>query len=368
MKASKLKFFVEIKFFNLVKDEMIFKIKNHLDYLYFSLIAAFLIWLNLHFLIDLDYLKMFEVSQSLSFNQKLISPFLSKDAGYFLLQNVLGSFLNFTVFFSLIISISFFLKFKALLNIERHVSFWYVLPYLFVLSFLHEGIQVRIALALSFALWAIIMYVREKWLLAFLLILLGGSVHLSVLTFLIIPFVMMLHDQFGHRFLYVTIAFTLLLSLTSIIPDVMHYVGRLTNARFMAYSESFYSIQNKSGLFQYYFIFVGFLTVFVWHYYKPSSELWSRLKKVSLTSGCLAVVILMVFHFNVVVSSRLADLLLLPLLLVLGANLHQLKEQRQWFLLWGMTLSLIGYGILRGIVSFKPELIQESLKYINSFI
>jgi hypothetical protein len=76
----------------------------------------------------------------------------------------------------------------------------------------------------------------------------------------------------------------------------------------------------------------------------------------------------MVFHFNVVVSSRLADLLLLPLLLVLGANLHQLKEQRQWFLLWGMTLSLIGYGILRGIVSFKPTLIQEFLKYINSFI
>jgi hypothetical protein len=179
---------------------------------------------------------------------------------------------------------------------------------------------------------------------------------------------MMLHDRFGHRFLYVIIAFTILLSLTSIVPDVMHYIGRLTNARFMAYSESFYSIQNKSGLFQYYFVFVGFLTVFVWRYYKPSSELWSRLKKVGLTSGCLAVVILMVFHFNVVVSSRLADLLLLPLLLVLGANLHQLKEQRQWFLLWGMTLSLIGYGILRGIVSFKPALIQESLKYINSFI
>jgi hypothetical protein len=342
--------------------------KNYINYLPFSLIASFLIWLNLYFLIDGDYRRMFEVGQSLAFNQKVISPFLYKDPGYFLLQNTIGMAANFSTFFIIIISLSLFLKFKALLSVEKDISFWHVLPYLFALSFLHEGIQVRIALALSFALWAIIMYVREKWLLAFLLILLGGSVHLSALTFLIVPAVIMIHDRFGHRFLYMTIAFTLLLSLTSIIPDVMHYVGRLTNARFMAYSESFYSIQNKSGLFQYYFIFVGFLTVFVWCYYKPSSELWSRLKKVGVTSGCLAVVILMVFHFNVVVSSRLADLLLLPLLLVLGANLHQLKEQRQWFLLWGMTLSLIGYGILRGIVSFKPALIQESLKYINSFI
>jgi hypothetical protein len=342
--------------------------KNTFNYFSLSVTIGFLIWLNLHFLIDNHYRQMFEVAQSLTVKQKIIAPFLFKDPGYFLLQNLIGIFFDFKAFFSIIISLSLFLKFKALLSVEKDISFWHVLPYLFALSFLHEGIQVRIALALSFALWAIVMYVREKWLLAFLLLLVGGTFHLSSLTFLIIHFSMMLHDRFGRRFIYVTIFLTLLVSLTSIVPDVMHYVGRATNARFMEYAENFYSIQNKSGLFQYYFIFVGFLTVFVWRYYKPSSELWSRLKKVGLTSGCLAVVILMVFHFNVVVSSRLADLLLLPLLLVLGANLHQLKEQRQWFLLWGMTLSLIGYGILRGIVSFKPELIQESLKYINSFI
>jgi hypothetical protein len=347
---------------------MIITKKIYLNYLAFSLITSFLVWLNLYFLIDNEYVRMFEVGQSLGFIQKFIAPFLSKDSGYFLLQNALGNFLNFNAFFSLVIVISLFLKYKALFSIEKSASFWHVLPYLFVLSFLHEGIQVRIALALSFALWAIVMYVREKLLLAFLLILLGGSVHLSALTFIVVLIAIMVHDRFGHRFLYVTMALTLLLSLTSIVPDVMHDVGRLTNARFMAYSENFYSIQNKSGLFQYYFIFVGFLTVFVWRYYKPSSELWSRLKKVGLTSGCLAIVILIVFHFNVVVSSRLADLLLLPLLLVLGATLHQLMQQRKWLLLWGMTLMLIGYGILRGIVSFKPVLIQEFLKYINSFI
>jgi hypothetical protein len=70
----------------------------------------------------------------------------------------------------------------------------------------------------------------------------------------------------------------------------------------------------------------------------------------------------------VVVSSRLADLLLLPLLLVLGATLHQLMQQGKWLLLGCMTLMLIGYGILRGIVSFKPQIIPDIMRYLNSLI
>ncbi len=342
--------------------------KPALRHISFLAALGFLVWLNLYFLIDSAYKQWFLEAQSLSQSQRIFFNPENKDPAYFILQNTIGIFVNFPSFFTLIISLSLLLKINALSSIEKSISFWHVLPYLFVLSFLHEGIQVRIALALSFALWAIITYVRKKWLLAFILLLVGGTFHMSTLTFLIVPLAMMLHDRFGNRFLYVTIAFTLLLSLTSIVPDMMQYLGQLTNARFMLYSGDFYSLQNKTGLFQYFFIFVGALTAFVWLYYKPSSELWSRLKKVGLTSGCLAVVMLTVFHFNVVVSSRLADLLLLPLLLVLGANLHQLKEQRQWFILWGMTLSLIGYGILRGIVSFRPAIIQEFLKYINSFI
>lgn len=343
--------------------------KQNLFYcLAFALIASGLTWLNLHFLIDNSYLQMFEVGQSLNLAQKITTPFFLKDPGYFIFQNITGIFLNFNAFFVVIIFLSLFIKFKALLYIEKDVSIWLVLPYLFVLGFLHEGIQVRIALALSFVLWATIFYVREKWLLAILLALIGGTFHLSALAFIFVWLAMILYDRLGHRFLYLTIFFTLLFSLTSIVPDVMYYLGRLTNARFMLYSESFYAIQNKSGLFHYYFIFVGILTAFVWRYYQPMSDLWVRLKKVGLTSGCLAVVVLLVFHFNVVVSSRLADLLLLPLLLVLGVTLHQLKEQRRWFLLWGMTLSLITYGILRGIVSFKPQIIQNLLNQINSFI
>jgi hypothetical protein len=70
----------------------------------------------------------------------------------------------------------------------------------------------------------------------------------------------------------------------------------------------------------------------------------------------------------VVVSSRLADLLLLPLLLLLGAIWHQLMQQGKLLLSGCMTLMLIGYGILREIVSFKPQIIPDIMRYLNSLI
>lgn len=342
--------------------------KIALRYVIFLMTIGFLAWLNLYFLIDELYKSWFLHAQSLSVFQAITFYPENKDPAYFLLQNTMSVFVNFPIFFICIISLSLLLKLTALLSVEKDISLLHVLPYLFVLSFLHEGIQVRIALALSFALWAIIMYARKKWLLSFVLLLVGGTFHLSALTFLIVSVAMILHDRLGHRLIYVTIFLTLLFSMTSTVPDVMHFIGRATNARFMAYAENFYAYQNKSGLFQYFFILIGVLTAFVWRYHQPSTELWSQLKKVGLTSACLAIVILMVFHFNVVVSSRLADLLLLPLLLVLGATLHQLMQQGKWPLLGGMTLMLIGYGILRGIVSFKPQIIPDIMRYLNSLI
>jgi hypothetical protein len=258
----------------------------------------FLAWLNLYFLIDDSYKKLFLEGQLLESSEIITFNPANRDPAFFVLQNTIGVFANFSIFFIGIISLSLFLKFKTLLSIEKEISFWHVLPFLFVLSFLHEGVQIRIALALAFALWAIIMYAKEKWLLAFIMLLVSGTFHLAVLTFLIIPVAMILHDRFRHRLIYVTILLTLLFSLTSIVPDVMHFIGRATNARFMAYAESFYAHQNKSGLFQYFFIFVGVLTAFVWRYHQLSTELWSRLKKVGLTSACLAIVILMVFHLT----------------------------------------------------------------------
>jgi hypothetical protein len=56
----------------------------------------------------------------------------------------------------------------------------------------------------------------------------------------------------------------------------------------------------------------------------------------------------------VVIASRLADLLLLPVVLVLGAALVQLVEQKKRLLLAVLILLLLAYGGARGLVTYLP--------------
>jgi len=331
----------------------------------FVLIAAGLSALNLYFLVDGSYWAMFIAAQKLSVQEKLVSLSLPKDPSYFILQNLLGSFFSFPVFFILIIFASLLIKFRALLFLKKHISLWHVIPYLAVLGFLHEGIQVRIALALSIALWALVLYVYQRPWAALFILLLASTFHLSVLAFIFVFVILILYQYFGRKFIYLAILLIGIIVLTNIVPDLMGYWGRMTNARYMAYAESLSEAPNKSGLFQYYFIYIGLLAGLVWHLYRPNSLLWIRFKEMALTSASLAIAILLILRFNVIVSSRLADLLLLPLLLVLGATLVQLRDAKRYILQWGITSILLIYGCLRGLISFNPVLFKSLVSHLR---
>lgn len=334
----------------------------------FVLIAAGLSALNLYFLVDDSYSRLFYESQALSAWQKLTVFSLLKDPAYFILQNLLGSFVSFPIFFILIIFTSLLIKFRALLYLEKPISLWHVMPYLAVLGFLHEGIQVRIALALSVALWSLVLFVKDQQWRSLLVLLLASTFHLSVLAFLLVYVLVVLHQRFGRRFLFLSILLLGLIIFTNIVPELMEFFGRMTNARYMAYAQSLTEAPNKTGLFQYYFIFIAFLVAFVGYFYQPSAISWVRLKELAMTSACLAIAILLILRFNVIVSSRLADLLLLPLALALGATLVQLRDARQYVLLWGMTFILLVYGGLRGLISFNPQLFKSLVSHLRLWL
>ena len=331
----------------------------------FVFIAGCLSALNLYFLVDDSYQRLYGVSQALSFDQKFLDFSALKDPSYFILQNLFGSFVSFPIFFACIIWSSLFIKFRALLSLESDLSWWHIAPYLVVLGFLHEGIQVRIALALSIALWALVLYVYQRPWAALFILLLASTFHLSVLAFIFVFVILILYQYFGRKFIYLAILLIGIIVLTNIVPDLMGYWGRMTNARYMAYAKSLSEAPNKSGLFQYYFIYIGLLAGLVWHLYQPNSFLWIRFKEVALTSASLAIAILLILRFNVIVSSRLADLLLLPLLLVLGATLVQLRDAKRYILQWGITSILLIYGGLRGLISFNPVLFKSLVSHLR---
>jgi len=325
----------------------------------FLLVWAVLTAVNLHWLIDDWYRYSFSLYSSLGTFARFSAILNDRDPGYFLVQACLAGLINFEIFFGILIFTCLALKFTALLQVNSHPRILDVAPYLLVLSFLHEGIQIRIAIALSIGLWALVYFAKNQRFLALFILLLASTFHISASAFFLVFFLLVMYERFGKPLLYLGVVSTLILSYTSLVPILLIRAGEATNARFLLYSQGIvFQNQNSTGLFHYFVLFVAFLTMFVWHYYKPPSSVWKNLYRLALTSGLLAVAILQIFRFNVVVSSRLADLLLLPVLLVLGATLAQLKDQKKYVPLVVMLIALIVYCAMRAFVSFNPVLFR----------
>ncbi len=346
---------------------MISKSKNLLCWQYivgFLLVWATLTVVNLHWLIDDSYLKMFLEVSPIGLSQKLSLALTVKDPGYFFVQNIMSSFASFETFFGLLIFICLALKFSALLQVNTKVGVLDVLPYFLILGFLHEGIQIRIAIALSIALWAIVFFAKNQRVLACFVLLVACTFHISAATFFLVFAIAILYSRFGLIVLISGVIISGVLAYSSIVPELLLKVGVATNARFLAYSQgSIVQAQNKTGLFQYFILFVSFLTGFIWIFYKKTSEVWANLRLMGITSGLLAVAVLQIFRFNVVVSSRLADLLLLPVVLVMGATLSQLKHQKRYWLLVLILGILFIYCAARAYISFR----QAPLNYHSIF-
>lgn len=325
----------------------------------FVLVWATLTAVNLHWLIDDWYRHSFIVNTSQDFLTRITTIVYSKDPAYFLVQASLAGLLNFEMFFGILIFTCLVLKFSALLQVTPKPGLLDVAPYLLVLGFLHEGIQMRIAIALSISIWAIIFYAKNQRLLALFILALASTFHISASTIFVVLFLLFIYERWGGATLVAGAAFAIVLAYMPFIPTLLIKVGKITNARFLLYSEGvIFENQNSTGLFQYFVLFIIFLTGFVWRYYKPISGVWGNLYRIALTSGFLAIAILQIFRFNVVVSSRLADLLLLPVLLVLGATLAQLRSEKKYFPLWVMYLALIFYCAVRVFISFNPLLFR----------
>jgi EpsG family len=320
----------------------------------FFIVWASLVTIHLHWQIDHWYKHSFGLNKAQDFHTRILSLDLSKDPAYFLVQAVFSGLGSFEVFFGILILICLALKFSALLQVTPRPELLDVAPYLLVLGFMHEGIQMRIAIALSVALWAIIFFAKGRRVSACLLVTLAALFHITAATFFLVFFLVYLQERLGVIVLIGAAILSGILAYTSVIPDILIKVGYITNARFMAYSQgTFFENQNKTGLFQYFIFFILFLTLYVWRYYKPHCMVWKNLKLLALTSGFVAAAILQIFRFNVVVSARLAELLLLPVLLVLGTTLVQLKNDKKYLTLSCIVAALVFYCAVRGVVSFN---------------
>jgi hypothetical protein len=277
-----------------------------------------------------------------------------KEIGFFSLVNLAARFTSFNIFLFLIILASLSLKFYALRKIKDNFSWFNILPYLMVLIFLHEGTQIRIAIVLSIFLWALIFYLKDKLILAAILLLVAASFHVTILIFTLVVFADILNQKLGNRVTMVFGAGLFLIALIpNLIPNLVFLAGSFSPKISVYFNSELLVNQNKSGLFQYFIIFIGALVGYVFLMKQYFSVEWLRLYKFSIISGILAILILWVLRNNVIIASRLAEVLMLPILLAMGEIFTQLYMHKKRVLLFMSILPLFVYMILRSYVVFN---------------
>jgi hypothetical protein len=328
----------------------------------FVLSCIWLFIINVNYSRDFNnYRALYERSYNLSLIDRITSINFAYDPSFFILQSFSSAFIPFEVFVFGVVLICLSLKLTALLEIRPEPTILDVMPYFLILSFLHEGTQLRIALAISVAFWSLVFFAKNRRLLACLTLLMACTFHISAAVFFAVYLIYITYTRFGiWSYICMGILGGLLLHF-AVIPNLTLHLGELTNARYMNYAQGMLARrQNSTGLFQYYFLFVALITFLIKVFYKPSTDLWRNLQNLAIGSGLFAVIILQIFNFNVVIASRLADILSFPIAIVLGATLVQLKNEKRFIILYFTIAILIVYCLGRGYATFRPGNLDHS--------
>lgn len=275
-----------------------------------------------------------------------------REAGFYFIQNVVVNLVPFHAYLAIVIFLALLIKYLALLRLNPKPNIFDVLPYFLVLGLLHEGTQLRIACALSVIFWAMVYFSSGKRPLAFILIVMAVFFHNTTLVFFA-PFLLAcLPKRWLKTGYIIVIGFLLLIFLVPF--DILGSLVKIFTSKYSIYfSQQMLQEQNTSGLFNYFFLFPSFLTYFIWKYFAPSTDVWTTLKKLAICSGSISVGVLFGLNFSVIIATRLADQLLFPVTIVLGATCSQLYYKKKYTPLCAMLVLLSFYAVARAYFAFR---------------
>lgn len=327
--------------------------------LFVLVVLATLVGIQLYLSRDLhEYRRFFTEAAQLPLVSRFVQLNWLRDPGYFLIQNIGASFLPFALWMSFLVTLAWLSKYIF-------IRYWWpnrtpvvCLPYLLILSFLHEGTQIRAALAVAIAIWAIWACKQRRYELTILLFAFASSLHLSVLILALPLSMQWVYIRSPKITATIFILIVFLLMNPAWMNDLIRELGgSLAMERYFSYVNSaVIANQNTSGLYAGFIPFVLVLVLIAWTQYRPESLeqqwFWSYTKM----SGVLAIAVLGIFQFSVIVSSRLTDLLLFPVVLIIGAVIAQWWGEHKKGYAILLILGLLAYCALRSMVSFGPIL------------
>jgi hypothetical protein len=219
------------------------------------------------------------------------------------------------------------------------------------MGFLYEGTQIRAALAISIALHGVILFSKKKYIKSCFITILSSMFHVSMIFYISAFMIYYLLSSIKSKLIFISALIFFLTLINAYNPNLL-YIIEIINPRFLEYfDQSALDKANKSGLFQYYFIFITYILSIIVLFDKPNKTIWEDMHKIVVFFSILSIILLNTIGlFSVPVATRISELLLLPALLVIG-NLLTRKDLGV-IIKAPIILSLLIYSIARGYVTY----------------
>jgi hypothetical protein len=349
--------------------EKSFKILLNYKNLSLCLLFAFLLTLvNINFSRDIAGYQLIYTNAS---NANLVDVFLTPEAGqdplFFFIQILINQVVPFEIFIFIVIFISLFIKMEVILSIPRDLNLLFITPYFAFLGILHEGTQLRIALALAFMLWGIVSWFKDKRLTSLVIFLIAFGIHASSIIYLIIFFGFYLFKYLGKNR---ALALGLLCLMISYFYFDLSFLKSFDVPYLQLYirylEAGVLQTQNTSGLFWFYPVIIASLVAGNFFWFSSSSDFWNKLYIFANISGIVAVIILYYLSSSVIISSRFADLLLMPVLLIWGETIARFYVDKRYFLLISCLFFFVTFGMVRIYISFGEQINNPIFKNLIS--
>ena len=293
-------------------------IKNNYEIFIFIALGIITFYLSINFSKDwLNYVFIYENKISNVAWQSFLNQFsVFKEPLFFISSKAAGQLVGFSIFVFLATVILLTIKLRYLSKIMQDPflgTFFYVCFYLLLL----EGTAIRVGYAIAFIIPALYFLREHKFLYAFLLILVASQIHLTALIFLIV-FPLYFFKSL-NIFVYLAFIFSPLLIIfdisvlkmfkeliVTINPKYLHYFG-----------EKKLLVQNSTGLYLYFIAFFSMLLSAVFFYMKELVLNDRFISSVFSITLC-GIVSMCVFHDFVAIGARFGELLLVPIVILLG--------------------------------------------------
>lgn len=316
-------------------------LKCHTETILFLALGLITFYLSINFSKDwIHYQWWYGLVEETSWLSMLndLSPL--KEPVYKFMSKWVGSKISFTGFVLIATVSLLFIKLRFLGKVVGSIfvgTFFYVCLYLL----LFEGTSIRIGYAIALIIPALYFLKTQRYLNAFVLILLASQIHLTALVFLIV-FPLYFFRQLNLMvYLLFLIAPLLFLFDISVFALLRQELGMI-NPRYLLYDEIKLVNQNSTGLYVYFIAFFAMVLMVIYVYLKEkirSDRFAAMLYSVTL----LGVVFMCLFHDHVAVGARLGELLLVPIVILLSWLYMNFSERNMYLHKIGLVLVFFIY-------------------------